>query len=146
MLLGKDQLELVRKQKKLEDAKECLKAFFNFSALSRNFHPLDWSPQSLLKMVIEKHLLAPQRWNSTPSCLKNSYMRTPYVPSAEPSLSPTKRLSPCGMQRSLQPPLTTPSSKILSSQRCPRCCPSSRAGDHKHHPLSRTHPRGKELS
>ena len=55
----KDQLELGRKQKKLEDAKECLKAFFNFSALSRNFHPLDWSPQSLLKMVIEKHLLGP---------------------------------------------------------------------------------------
>ena len=90
----KDQLELCRKQKKLEDAKECLKAFFNFSALSRNFHPLDWSPQSLLKMVIEKHLLAPQRWNSTPSCLKSSYMRTPYAHSAEPSLSPTKRLSP----------------------------------------------------
>ena len=40
---NKDQLELGRKQKKLEDAKECLKAFFNFSALSRNFHPLDWS-------------------------------------------------------------------------------------------------------
>ena len=44
MLLGKDQLELGRKQKKLEELKECLKAFFNFSALSRNFHPLDWSP------------------------------------------------------------------------------------------------------
>ena len=48
----KDQLELGWKQEKLEDDKECLKAFSNFCALSRNFHPLDWSPQSLLKVVI----------------------------------------------------------------------------------------------
>jgi hypothetical protein len=52
----KDNLELGKKQKQLEDPKECIKAFFNFSALSRNYHPLDWSPMALTKVALEKFL------------------------------------------------------------------------------------------
>ena len=52
----KDNLELGKKQKQLEDTKECIKAFYNFSALSRNFHPLDWSPMALAKVALEKFL------------------------------------------------------------------------------------------
>ena len=53
----KDNLELGKKQKQLEDTKECVKAFYNYSALSRNYHPLDWSPMALSKVALEKFLM-----------------------------------------------------------------------------------------
>ena len=52
-------LRFGKSMKNLEDPQECLKAFFNFTALARNFHPLDWSPQSLLKVALEKFLVGP---------------------------------------------------------------------------------------
>ena len=52
----KQNLELGKKQKQLEDTKECIKAFSNYAALARNFHPLDWSPMALAKVALEKFL------------------------------------------------------------------------------------------
>ena len=50
----KDQLQLGKKQKALEDPKECVKAFFNYAAMHGQIHPLDWSPKALLKVVLDK--------------------------------------------------------------------------------------------
>ena len=50
----KDQLQLGKKQKALDDPKECVKAFYNYAAMHGQFHPLDWSPKALLKVVLDK--------------------------------------------------------------------------------------------
>ena len=55
----KDNLQLGKKQMSLYDPKECLRAFFNFAALSRNFNVLDTSPMALLKVVMDKFLSGP---------------------------------------------------------------------------------------
>ena len=56
-----NQLKLGRPQKELENAQEALKAFLNFSVLSRNFHPLDTSQAALLKVALEKFLTGPPK-------------------------------------------------------------------------------------
>ena len=50
----KDQLQLGKKQKALDDPRECIKAFYNYAAMHGQFHPLDWSPKALLKVVLDK--------------------------------------------------------------------------------------------
>ena len=47
---SRSQLQLGRALKQLDGSKECLRAFFNFSAIARHFHPLDWSSSALLKV------------------------------------------------------------------------------------------------
>ena len=53
----KDQLQLGKKLKQLDDPQECVRAFYNFSAISRHFHVLDWSSMALLRLVLEKFFL-----------------------------------------------------------------------------------------
>lgn len=56
---SKDTLKLGKDQKQLGDSKECVRAFYNFLAISLNFHVLDRSPMALLKLVLEKQLTGP---------------------------------------------------------------------------------------
>ena len=55
----KDQLHLSKPKKQLDDPQECVRAFYNYCALSRNFHVLDWSPMCLMKLVLEKYFFGP---------------------------------------------------------------------------------------
>ena len=55
----KDQLQLGKKQKTLDDPQECIRAFFNYSAISTNFHVLDWSSKALMKVALEKYFFGP---------------------------------------------------------------------------------------
>lgn len=52
---SRSQLQLGRALKQLEGPKECLRAFFNFSAIARHFHTLDWSSSALFKVALEKY-------------------------------------------------------------------------------------------
>ena len=56
---SKDTLKLGKDQKQLGDTQECVRAFYNFCALSHNFHVLDRSPMALLKLVLEKQFTGP---------------------------------------------------------------------------------------
>ena len=51
----KDHLYMGKKVKNLDDPMDCVKAFFNYCILAQNFHVLDWSPQALMKVVLEKY-------------------------------------------------------------------------------------------
>lgn len=55
----KDHLQLGKKQKTLDDPQECIRAFFNYSAISTNFHVLDWSSKALMKVALEKYFFGP---------------------------------------------------------------------------------------
>ena len=44
-----------KKVKNLDDPMDCVKAFFNYCILAQNIHVLDWSPQALMKVVLEKY-------------------------------------------------------------------------------------------
>ena len=55
----KDTLKLGKDQKQLGSTQECVRAFYNFCALSHNFHVLDRSPMALLKLVLEKQFTGP---------------------------------------------------------------------------------------
>ena len=55
----KDTLKLGKHQKQLGSTQECVRAFYNFCALSLNFHVLDRSPMALLKLVLEKQFTGP---------------------------------------------------------------------------------------
>ena len=52
-------LQLSKKQKHLEDPKECLKAYYNYAAICRQIHTLDWSPMALLKVALDKFFVGP---------------------------------------------------------------------------------------
>ena len=52
-------LKLGKDLKQLDNAQECVRAFYNFCALSHNFFVLDWSPMALLKLVLEKQFTGP---------------------------------------------------------------------------------------
>ena len=56
---SKDSLKLGKEVKHLADTEECVRAFYNFLALSHNFHVLDYSPMALLKLVLEKQFTGP---------------------------------------------------------------------------------------
>ena len=55
----KDQLQLGKKKKALDSPQECVKAIYNYAAMHGQFHPLDWSPKALLKVVLDKTLENP---------------------------------------------------------------------------------------
>ena len=40
--------------KPLDNPQECVKAVYNYAAMHGQFHPMDWSPKALLKMVLDK--------------------------------------------------------------------------------------------
>ena len=54
-----DRLSLSKTLKNLDSSVECVGAFFNYCTLARNFHVLDWSPQALMKVVLEKYFIGP---------------------------------------------------------------------------------------
>ena len=60
----KDHLQLGKKQKTLDDPQECIRAFFNYSAISTNFHVLDWSSKALMKVALEKYFFGPPHGGS----------------------------------------------------------------------------------
>ena len=54
-----DHLQLSKKMKPLDSPQECIKAVYNYAAMYGQFHPLDWSPKALLKMVLDKMIEGP---------------------------------------------------------------------------------------
>jgi len=56
---GQNSLKLGKEVKQLESTQECVRAFYNFCALSQNFFVLDWSPMALMKLVLEKQFAGP---------------------------------------------------------------------------------------
>ena len=56
---SKDSLKLGKEMKNLANTEECVRAYYNFLALSHNFHVLDYSPMALLKLVLEKQFTGP---------------------------------------------------------------------------------------
>ena len=58
---SKDQLQLSKKMKPLDNPQECVKAVYNYAAMHGQFHPMDWSPKALLKMMLNKLFEGPPR-------------------------------------------------------------------------------------
>ena len=56
---SKDSLKMGKELKHLANTEECVRAFYNFLALSHNFHVLDYSPMALMKLVLEKQFTGP---------------------------------------------------------------------------------------
>ena len=50
----KDHLQLSKKMKALDNPQECVKAAYNYAAMHGQFHPMDWSPKALLKVMLDK--------------------------------------------------------------------------------------------
>ena len=60
---SKDTLKLGKDQKQLRDSEECVRPYFNFCAISHQYHVLDRSPMTLLKLVLEKYFSGPATVN-----------------------------------------------------------------------------------
>ena len=56
---SKDQLQLSKKMKPLDNPQECVKAVYNYAAMHGQFHPMDWSPKALLKLMLNKMFEGP---------------------------------------------------------------------------------------
>ena len=56
---SQNNLQLSRKMKSLDSPQECVKAAYNYAAIYGQFHPLDWSPRSLLKVFLDKLIEGP---------------------------------------------------------------------------------------
>ena len=55
----KEQLQLDKKMKPHDNPKECIKAAYNYAAMHGQFHPMDWSPEALLKTMLDKMFEGP---------------------------------------------------------------------------------------
>ena len=69
---SKDTLKLGKDQKQLEDSEECVRAYFNFQAISHQYHVLDWSQMALMKLLLEKYFSGPATVPQYSACSKSS--------------------------------------------------------------------------